>query len=80
MLGAGTKGKTLQNGSGNTVNNYIQKEKTKRYFNTTRLSVMGRVGVGNISLFGTYQINNFIKEGFGPDVRPYAIGITLSGL
>jgi len=80
MIGAGTKGKTLQNGAGNTVNNYIQKEKTKKYFNTTRLSVMGRVGVGNISLFGTYQVNNFIKEGFGPDVRPYAIGITLSGL
>ena len=80
MLSAGTKGKTLQNSAGNTINNYIQKEKTKKYFNTTRLSVAGRIGFGNLSLFGTYQVNAFIKEGLGPDVRPYAIGLTVSGL
>jgi hypothetical protein len=80
LLGAGTKGKTLLNGSGNTVNSYIQKEKSKRYFNSARIAVTGRIGFGNLSLFGTYQVNEFIKEGFGPDVRPYSIGLTLSGL
>ena len=80
LIGAGTKGKTLLNGSGNTVNNYIQKEKSKRYFNSARIAVTGRIGYGNLSLFGTYQINEFIKDGFGPDVRPYSIGLTLSGL
>lgn len=80
LLGAGTKGKTLQNSAGNSLNNYVQKEKSKRYFNTTKIAVIGRIGYGNLSLFGTYQVNQFIKEGFGPDVRPYSIGLTVSGL
>ena len=80
LIGAGTKGKTLQNSAGTTLNNYIQKEKSKRYFNTTKIAAIGRIGYGNLSLFGTYQINQFVKEGFGPDVRPYSIGITVSGL
>jgi hypothetical protein len=80
MIGATTKGKNFQNSAGNTINSYTQKEKTKRYFNSTRLAVTGRVGFGVLSLFATYQVNAFIKEGFGPDVRPYSIGLTLSGL
>jgi hypothetical protein len=80
LIGAGTKGKTLLNGAGNTVNSLIQKEKSRRYLNSAKIAVMGRVGYGNLSLFGQYQINQFVKEGFGPDVRPYSIGLTLSGL
>lgn len=80
LVSAGTKGKNLLNKSGQSVNTFVQKEKAKRYFNSTRLSVTGRVGYGNFSLFGNYQINSFIKEGFGPDVRPYIIGLTISGL
>jgi hypothetical protein len=80
LIGAGTKGKTLLNGAGNTVNSYIQKEKSRRYLNSAKIAVMGRIGYGNLSLFGQYQINQFVKEGFGPDVRPYSIGLTLSGL
>ncbi|HUQ67720.1 MAG TPA: outer membrane beta-barrel protein [Flavitalea sp.] len=80
MIGAGTKGKNLLNSSGNTISSYIQKEKSKRYFNTTRIAALARIGFGSFSLFGTYQINQFIKEGFGPDVRPYSVGITVSGL
>ena len=80
LLGAGTKGKNLLDGTGNTKNNYIQKEKSKRYFNNAKFALIGRVGVGNFSLFGTYQVNQFIKEGFGPDVRPWSMGLTISGL
>ncbi len=80
MLSAETKGKTLQNRNGGTINGYTLKEKSKRYFNGTRLSATGRIGYGNWSLYGSYQLNTFIKEGFGPDVRPFQIGITLSGL
>lgn len=80
MLAASVKGKNFQNSRGQTINSYTSKEKSKRFFNTTRLSVTGRVGFGNVSLFGSYQVNNFIKEGFGPDVRPFSVGITLSGL
>lgn len=80
MLGATTKGKNLQNSSGQTINSFIQKEKSKKYFNTTRLALTARAGVGALSLFGSYQVNAFVKEGFGPDVRPYTVGITISGL
>ena len=80
MLGATTKGKNLQNSAGQGINNLIQKEKSKRYFNTTRLAVTARAGLGNFSVFGSYQVNAFFKEGLGPDVRPYSIGLTLSGL
>ena len=80
LLSASTKGKTLQNKNGNTINAFTQKEKAKRFFNSTRLSLTGRLGYGNLGIYGTYQLNAFIKEGFGPDIRPFQIGITLSGL
>ena len=80
MLNAHTKGKTLQNSAGNTLNSYTQKLASKRFFNSTKLAVTARLGYGHFSLFGQYQINNLIRDGVGPDVKPYSIGITLSGL
>jgi hypothetical protein len=80
MLSAVVKGKTLQNGSGQTLLTITEKEKSRKFFNSTRLSLTGRVGVGNFSIFASYQINAYIKEGLGPDIRPYAIGLQLSGL
>ena len=80
LLAASTKGKNLQNRNGQTILAYTQKEKAKRFFNGTRLSVTGRVGYGNIGLFASYQVNSFIKEGLGPDIRPFNIGLNISGL
>lgn len=80
MLSAVTKGKNLLSSSGGTVNDFTQKEKAKRFFNKTRFAVTGRAGYGSLSLFTVYQVNAFIKEGMGPDVRPYTIGLTISGL
>jgi hypothetical protein len=80
LLNVHTKGKNLQNRSGGTINSYIVKENSKRYFNGNRLCVTGRVGYGSFSLFGSYQVNSFIKEGVGPDIKPYSIGLTISGL
>jgi hypothetical protein len=80
MLSATSKGKNLLNSAGQTVSSYVEKEKSKRYFNTTRISATGRVGFGAVSLFASYQLNAFIKSGSGPDVRPYTIGITIAGL
>jgi hypothetical protein len=62
MLSAGTKGKNLLNGSGGTVNEFTQKEKSKRFFNKTRFAVTGRIGYGAFSLFTVYQVNPYIKE------------------
>jgi hypothetical protein len=80
MVSAVTKGKTFQSSSGQTVNAYTQKEKAKRFFNSTRLAVTARLGYGIFNIFASYQINAFVKEGFGPDVKPMQIGLAISGL
>ncbi|HZH36795.1 MAG TPA: outer membrane beta-barrel protein [Flavisolibacter sp.] len=80
MLAAWTKGKNLQNNQGNTIGDYTEKQKSKRYFNTTRLSVLGRVGYGHFSLFATYALTPLLREGVGPKMNAMSIGLTLSGL
>lgn len=80
MLSAMTKGKTLLSSTGGTINNYTEKIKSKRFFNSTRLAVEGRISKGIFGVYGQYQINNFVKDGAGPDIRPFQIGITISGL
>ncbi len=80
MVKAYTKNKDLETKADATLNSYTMKESSKRYFNTTRLSAQARVGVGHFSLYGSYQITTLFKEGAAADIRPYSIGITLSGL
>lgn len=80
MLDAHTRNKTLQDKNGNTVNDYKMKEASKRYFNTTRLVGTARVGLGHFSLYGSYQITNLFKEGVAANIKPFTIGLTLSGL
>ena len=80
LLAASTKGKSVLNSADQATLNIVQKEKSKRFFNGTRISGTARVGYGALGIFASYQLNNFIKEGFGPNIRPYQIGITISGL
>jgi Outer membrane protein beta-barrel domain len=80
LLNVHTKGKTLQNRSGTTINAYTEKENGKRFFNTTRISATARIGYGNYSLFGNYQFTNLLKDGVGPDLKPFQIGLCISGL
>lgn len=80
LVNAHTKGKNLLDKNNNTLNSYTQKENSKRYLNSTRFSATARVGYGIFSLFGTYQLNNVLKDGAGPDMKLYQIGFTLSGL
>jgi len=79
-----TKSKNWVDKNGNTISGYsdkfVQKQKDKYFFNGNRLAGTMRVGYGNLSLYGTYQLGAFIKEGQGPAVKPFSIGITLSGL
>ncbi len=80
LLNVHTKGKTLQSKTGGIVNNFVQKQSDKHFFNSTRLSATARVGYGNFSLFASYQINNLLKDGVGPDIKPLQVGICISGL
>lgn len=80
LINAHTKGKTLQNKNDQTINDHIQKISTKKFFNGTRLVGTARVGYGILSLHGSYQITALLKDGAGPEIRPYSIGLTISGL
>jgi hypothetical protein len=82
LLNVHTKGKNLVNKNEQSLygTNYVAKESNKRFFNGTRLALTGRVGYGNISFDYTYQITQLLKEGAGPELRPYSFGITISGL
>lgn len=80
LINAHTKGKTLQNKSNQTIGDYTQKISSKKYFNSTRLVGTARIGFGIISIHGTYQITTLLKDGAGPEIRPYSIGLTISGL
>ncbi|MCY7420611.1 MAG: PorT family protein [Chitinophagaceae bacterium] len=80
MVNAHTKGKTLVDKNGKTVNDFIMKENNKRLFNSTRFALTGRVGFGIIALQGSYQVTALLKDGAGPVINPYSIGIAISGL
>jgi Outer membrane protein beta-barrel domain len=80
LVNAHTKGKILQDKNNNTVNNYIQKENNKRFINGTRFIATARIGYGILSLFGAYQLNSVLKDGAGPVLHLYQVGLTISGL
>jgi len=84
QMAAHTKGKEWVDKNDNVVSgfneNYIQKNKDKYFFNSTRIQSTFRIGYGFISAFGTYQFVSLIKEGLGPQVKPWSVGLTLSGL
>ncbi|MBP6430182.1 MAG: PorT family protein [Ferruginibacter sp.] len=80
LLNAHTKGKNLENKNGTAIGSYTAKVSTKSFFNTTRFAATARIGYGNFSLFGSYQINNVFKDGVAPEIKPFQIGLCLSGL
>lgn len=80
MLNAHTKGKTLRDVSGKTLSNATEKTSTKSYFNTTRIAATARIGYGNYTLFGAYNLTSMFKDGVAADVKLFQIGISVSGL
>jgi len=80
LINAHTRNTKYQNKSGTSLNDYTMKEASKKFFNKNRLSGMIRIGYGHFSLYGSYQLTALLKDGSGPQVKPYSIGITLSGL
>lgn len=80
MVNAHTKGKNLVDRNGAALYSYTQKETSKKFFNGTLLAATARIGYGNFSVFGSYQVNNLFKDGVGPEVKVLQVGLTLSGL
>jgi len=75
LVGAHTKGTYKVEGTKMT-----DKINTKRYLENWRFAGTARIGWGNFSLMGTYNLNALFKEGMGPDVVPYSIGLCITGL
>jgi hypothetical protein len=82
LITAHTKGKNYIDSSGHSLydKNYIMKESDRRFINSSRFALTGRVGYGHISVDASYQVTEFLKTGTGPAIHPVSIGLTLSGL
>ncbi|MBU3713479.1 MAG: PorT family protein [Ferruginibacter sp.] len=80
LINAHTKGRTLQDKTGRTINEYTEKIASRRYFNTTRISATARAGYGNFSVFGSYALTGLFKENVAPNINLLQIGLTISGL
>ncbi|MBW8685949.1 outer membrane beta-barrel protein [Chitinophaga rhizophila] len=84
-VGFGLKVGNLINAHTRSVENLggsklIEKEASKRLFNTWRFSGTARVGYGNFAVYGTYALNGIFKENGTYDVNPYSFGFMISGL
>lgn len=73
LLGAHTRGKE----DGTKI---VYKVNTKRYLETWRFAGTLRLGYGNFTLLGTYNLTNLYKENQGPPITPYSIGLCITGL
>jgi len=80
LINAHTRNSKFVNSANTVINDYVMKEASKRFLNKNRLSVMGRIGYGHFSLYGSYSFTPVFKDGLGPVVKPFSIGLTLSGL
>lgn len=73
LLGAHTKGKEEDT-------KIIYKVNSKRYLETWRFAGTVRLGYGNVTLLGTYNLTNLYKENLGPAVTPFSLGLCITGL
>lgn len=75
LVGAHSKDK--HNTTGTMI---VEKTNTKRYMETWRFAPTARIGWGNFSLYGSYNLSRLFKNGAGPEVYPYSIGLCITGL
>lgn len=73
LVGAHTRGKE----DGTKI---VYKVNTKRYLETWRFAGTLRLGYGNFTLMGTYNLTNLYKENQGPPITPFSIGLCITGL
>lgn len=75
LVGAHTKDKRVVGGE-----SLVEKVNTKRYIQTWRFAPTARIGWGNFSLYGSYNLSPLFNNGQGPEVYPYSVGICITGL
>lgn len=75
LIGAHSKNKNVISGPA-----VVEKVNSKRYMQTWKFAPTARVGWGNFSVYGSYNLSPLFNSGEGPDVFPYSIGISITGL
>ncbi|MCD6064968.1 MAG: hypothetical protein K0R82_2879 [Flavipsychrobacter sp.] len=73
LVGAHVKGKDADT-------KIVYKTNTKNYLENWRFAVTGRLGWGNFSLYGAYNLTNLYKDNAGPTITPYQLGLCITGL
>lgn len=53
---------------------------TKRFVSPWNFAATARIGWGNFSLFGSYNLTTVFRQNQGPPATPFSLGICLSGL
>ncbi len=56
---------------------YKTKSRSDYNMNDLRLSLIGRIGYGNVTLFASYSLTPFFQEGRGPELYPFSVGVSL---
>ena len=54
------------------------KEQSDFYVNPFRYEATARIGWGHINLFASYSLNQLFKDGKGPELYPFSVGIRLA--
>lgn len=75
LVGAHTKNKNTVSGP-----SIVEKVNTKRFIQTWRFAPTARIGWGNFSVYGSYNLSPLFNNGQGPEVYPYSLGICITGL
>ncbi|MEZ5017787.1 MAG: outer membrane beta-barrel protein [Flavipsychrobacter sp.] len=73
LMGAHTKAKE----EGTKI---VRKTGTKVFLEGWRFAGTARIGWGNFTLFGSYNLNKLYQENLGPEITPYSMGICITGL
>lgn len=60
-------------------NRRITKSREPFHMNPFKFDLMYRIGYGRLSLYGSYALNTLFPENKGPELYPFAVGISFSG-
>jgi hypothetical protein len=80
LLSAYSKGKNVENSSGQVTDAVIEKQKANTYFNNLKLAGTARISKGVFGIFGQFQFTSLIKAPYSTAVYPFSVGICFSGL
>jgi hypothetical protein len=82
ILKAYTKAKNYETASGASIygKTFIEKQEDTRFFNSTDITLTGRVGYGIVSFDMGYNPTGFLRDGYGAVMNKVSFGITISGL